>query len=67
MGKGYPLIKKVIWRYVRVFVSAFTVQLGFNFTEFDIARSVLIASVAALSTSFIFTEAHSFLGFCFYS
>ncbi len=53
MGEAYPLWKKLLWRYGRVFVGAFFISLGdqaIRLSEVDTLRSVgLAASIAAFS------------------
>ena len=50
MAKKYPVWRKLVWRYVRVFVSAFVAQFGLNLVLFgdpEAVRSLAVAAVAA--------------------
>ena len=50
MTVKYAEWKKVLWRYVRVFVSASLAQIGVNLVligDPDLVRSAIIAAIAA--------------------
>ena len=42
MAKKYPLWKKLVWRFGRVFLSAFVVTFGAVLTEFDGSKIIAV-------------------------